>query len=534
MAPTGRSHQSLKLLGHLEDLHRRDGRFREEPKGGPPSEGQPLTAGGGERGLQAWNCRRSLSFEVPASSSPLGQCGSPPLGDGLVHGDIPGDKSPARTRSELHWRGFLALPCDLGPGPAASRLLVPRLGGCSNGGIADVFTVFAKTQVKDVTTGEVHGKISAFIVEKEFEGVTSGPPERKMGIRASNTTSVIFNNVKVPTENVLGGFGNGFKVAMSILNNGRFGTVSAMAGTMRRMIKKAANHAAKRKQFGKQICDYGIIQEKLARMAMYHYVAESMAYLISGNMDTKVPDFHLEAALSKVFASEAAWEVADECIQILGGAGYMKKARVEQIMRDLRIFRILEGTNDILRIFVALAGLQHAGAQLEELQHTLEDPLNNSAVLFTELGLRAKRIIGIPTGISLDGVVSGHLLDTASLVTKCVDLLSEAVEHLLLKFGTEVVYQQFHLRRVADTAMDIYSMGVVLSRATQSLNHNLPSATHEKLLCESWCYKASERVRWNLRSVKASSWNSYYQNMKTISNEVVRNGGVIYSRPMGF
>ncbi|XP_027704664.1 very long-chain specific acyl-CoA dehydrogenase, mitochondrial-like [Vombatus ursinus] len=404
----------------------------------------------------------------------------------------------------------------------------------SNGGLADVFTVFAKTKVKDVTTGEERGKISAFIVEKGFEGVASGPPEEKMGIKASNTTSVSFDNVNVPTENVLGGFGNGFKVAMNILNNSRFGTVSALAGTMRRVIKKAANHAAKRKQFGKEIGNYGIIQDKLALMAMYHYVTESMVYMISGNMDMKVSDFHLEVAISKIFASEAAWEITDECIQILGGAGYMKKAGVERIMRDLRIFRILEGTNDNLRIFIALAGLQHAGAQLQELQHTLEDPLNNSSFLFTELGLRAKRIIGIPTGISLDGVVSEHLLDSASLVTKCVDLLSEAVEHLLLKFGTQVTHQQFHLKRIADTAIDIYSMGVVLSRATHSLNHNLPSALHEKLLCESWCYKASERVRWNLKAVKASSWNCYYQNMKSIADAVVRTGGVLYPRPMGF
>ncbi|XP_043849237.1 very long-chain specific acyl-CoA dehydrogenase, mitochondrial-like [Dromiciops gliroides] len=360
----------------------------------------------------------------------------------------------------------------------------------SNGGIADIFTVFAKTQVKDVTTGEVQGKISAFIVEKAFEGVTSGPPEKKMGIRASNTAEVHFENVKVPVQNVLGGFGNGFKIAMNIINNGRFGMVSALAGTMRAVISKAADHAANRKQFGSQICNYGIIQEKLAHMAMYHYVTESMAYMVSGNMDMEVSEFHLEAAISKIFASEAAWEVTDECIQILGGTGYMKESGVERIMRDLRIFRIIEGTNDILRIFVALAGLQHAGAQLQELQHNLEDPLNNTAILFTELGLRAKRIIGIPTGISLDGVVSGHLQDTASLVTKCVDLLSEVVEHLLLKFGTEVIHQQFHLKRIADAVIDIYSMGVVLSRATHSLNHNLPSAIHEKLLCESWCHKA--------------------------------------------
>ncbi|KGL81447.1 hypothetical protein N309_04576, partial [Tinamus guttatus] len=278
----------------------------------------------------------------------------------------------------------------------------------SNGGIAEIFTVFAKTPIK-VETGEMKERISAFIVERAFGGVTSGPPEKKMGIKCSNTAQVHFDNVKVPAENLLGGLGKGFKVAMNILNNGRFGMVSALAGTMRGVIVKAVNHAANRTQFGDKISNYGAIQEKIARMAMLHYVTESMAYVLSANMDMKVPDYKLEAAISKIFASEAAWHVTDEVIQVLGGMGYMQEAGIEKIMRDLRIFRIFEGTNDILRLFVALTGVQYAGSCLKNLQKRLMSPLGNVRAVLREVGWRAKRKVGISSGFSLQGLVHSDL-----------------------------------------------------------------------------------------------------------------------------
>ncbi len=177
-----------------------------------------------------------------------------------------------------------------------------------------------------------------------------------MGIKCSNTAEVYFDNVPIPAENVLGGVGNGFKMAMMILNNGRFGMAGALSGTMRTMIKKAVEFATQRNQFGSKIETYGGIQEKIARMSMIHYVTESMAYMVSGVMDKGYQSYQLEAAISKIFASEGAWYVTDETIQILGGMGYMREQGVEKVMRDLRIFRIFEGTNDILRLFVALTG----------------------------------------------------------------------------------------------------------------------------------------------------------------------------------
>ncbi|MEQ2288749.1 hypothetical protein AMECASPLE_026052 [Ameca splendens] len=178
--------------------------------------------------------------------------------------------------------------------------------------------------MKDPKTGEMKDKITAFVVERGFGGVTNGPPEKKMGIKASNTAEVYFEDVRVPADCVLGEVGGGFKVAMNILNNGRFGMAAALSGTMRGVMAKAIDHAANRTQFGNKIHTYGAIQEKVARMTMLQYVTESMAYMISGNMDSGATDFQIEAAISKIFASEAAWTVTDECIQVMGGMGFMK------------------------------------------------------------------------------------------------------------------------------------------------------------------------------------------------------------------
>merc|ERR1719411_2444117 len=284
----------------------------------------------------------------------------------------------------------------------------------SNGGIAEIFTVFAKTPVKDEKSGEMVEKVSAFIVERKFGGVSHGPPEKKMGIKCSNTAEVYFEDCHIPAENVLGGVGNGFKVAMQILNNGRFGMAAALSGTMRNGIRKAVEHATQRKQFGSRIDSYGTIQEKIARMSMVHYATESMAYMVSGIMDSGAGDYQLEAAISKVFASDGAWFVTDEAIQILGGMGYMKDCGVEKVMRDLRIFRIFEGTNDILRLFVALTGIQYAGGHLRELQNSVKHPISNFGVVLGEVSKRSKSSLGLGAGNMLADQVHPNLVEVAA------------------------------------------------------------------------------------------------------------------------
>merc|ERR1719411_2089601 len=297
----------------------------------------------------------------------------------------------------------------------------------SNGGIADLFTVFAKTPVTDPATGTTTEKVTAFIVERKFGGVSHGAPEKKMGIKASNTAEVYFEDTPIPAENVLGGVGNGFKVAMQILNNGRFGMAAALSGTQRFAIKKAVEHATQRNQFGGRIDSYGAIQEKIARMSMTHYATESVAYMVSGLMDQGYQDYQLEAAISKIFASEAAWFVTDEAIQVLGGMGYMRDCGLEKVTRDLRIFRIFEGTNDILRLFVALTGIQYAGGHLRELQKAVASPISNFGVVLGEVAKRGKGAIGISSSNMLADSVHPNLVESAAQLCNDVTMFGDAV-----------------------------------------------------------------------------------------------------------
>ncbi|XP_061688259.1 complex I assembly factor ACAD9, mitochondrial isoform X8 [Syngnathoides biaculeatus] len=230
----------------------------------------------------------------------------------------------------------------------------------SNGGMADIMTVFARTEV--VVNDMKKDKISAFLVERAFGGITSGKPEDKLGIRGSNTCEVSFDNVPVPLENVIGQLGDGFKIAMNILNSGRFSMGSSSAGMIKKIIEMTSEYAATRKQFDKSLSEFGMIQEKFAVMALNAFVMESMAYLTSGMMDKPgLPDCSLEAAVVKVFSSEGGWICVSEALQVLGGLGYTKSYPYERYLRDCRILPIFEGTNEILRMYIALNGMQYAG-----------------------------------------------------------------------------------------------------------------------------------------------------------------------------
>ncbi|XP_012252201.1 very long-chain specific acyl-CoA dehydrogenase, mitochondrial [Athalia rosae] len=402
----------------------------------------------------------------------------------------------------------------------------------SNGGIAEIMTVFAQVPVIDPVTGTTKDKVTAFIVERSFGGVTSGPPEKKMGIKCSNTAEVYYEDVKIPAENVLGQEGEGFKVAMNILNNGRFGMAAALSGTMRSCIKKATDFATQRLQFGRKIDSYGSIQEKLARMSIFHYVTESLAYMISGNMDKGSQDYQLEAAISKCFASESAWSVCDESIQILGGMGYMKDTGLERVMRDLRIFRIFEGTNDILRLFVALTGIQFSGSHLKELQKAFKNPTANLGLIFGEATKRATRAVGLQSPPNFSHLVHPDLADSAILCAKSVEAFGQAIEGALIKYGRGVVEEQFILNRYAQVAIDIYTMATVLSRATMSLNKNLPTAAHELAMTQAWCFEASARVADNLRIANSTKHLDLFSKFGQISRNICESGGIVQTNPL--
>jgi len=299
----------------------------------------------------------------------------------------------------------------------------------TNGGLANIFTVFAKTEVVD-SDSSVRDKITAFIVERAFGGVTNGKPEDKLGIRGSNTCEVHFENTKVPIENVLGEVGGGFKVAMNILNSGRFSMGSTVAGMLKKLIEMTAAYACTRKQFNRNLSEFGLIQEKFALMAQKAYVMESMAYLTAGMLDQPgFPDCSIEAAMVKVFSSEGAWQCVSEALQILGGSGYVKDYPYERFLRDSRILLIFEGTNEILRMYIALTGLQHAGrvltARIKELKRgnmttiveTVSQRLRDSLGRTVDLGLTGK--LG---AVHPSVAVSGHTWHTPHVGALLMDI----------------------------------------------------------------------------------------------------------------
>ncbi|XP_006767040.1 PREDICTED: acyl-CoA dehydrogenase family member 9, mitochondrial isoform X1 [Myotis davidii] len=403
----------------------------------------------------------------------------------------------------------------------------------TNGGLASIFTVFAKTNVVD-SDGSVKDKMTAFIVERDFGGITNGKPEDKLGIRGSNTCEVHFENTKVPIENVLGEVGGGFKVAMNILNSGRFSMGSAVAGMLKKLIEMTAEYACTRKQFNRSLSEFGLIQEKFALMAQKAYVMESMAYLTAGMLDQPgFPDCSIEAAMVKVFSSEGAWQCVSEALQILGGSGYMRDYPYERMLRDTRILLIFEGTNEILRMYIALTGLQHAGriltARINELKR------GNVTTVLETVGRRLRDSLGRTVDLGLTGnlgVVHPSVADGANKLEENVYYFGRTVETLLLRFGKTIVEEQMVLKRVANILINLYGMTAVLSRASRSIRAGLRNHDHEVLLANIFCTEAYCQNLFTLSQLDKYSPENLDEQIKKVSQHVLEKRAYICAHPL--
>jgi alkylation response protein AidB-like acyl-CoA dehydrogenase len=241
----------------------------------------------------------------------------------------------------------------------------------TNGGFADVFTIFAKVD------GE---KFTAFIVERSM-GVQSGADEKKLGLDGSSTTVLMLDNVHVPVENVLGTIGEGHKVAFNILNLGRVKLGARNISGAKQALNQSIKYAKERRQFGKAICEFGLVKQKLAEMTVRCFVGEAMVYRALGDVDKAlegvdeadgakvlktIETFAVECSINKVATSEALAYVVDEAVQVFGGNGYSREFPVERAYRDARITRIYEGTNEINRLIIPTRLLKNADALLTQ------------------------------------------------------------------------------------------------------------------------------------------------------------------------
>jgi alkylation response protein AidB-like acyl-CoA dehydrogenase len=372
----------------------------------------------------------------------------------------------------------------------------------TNGGIAQFYTVFAKTGPQSE-----RGNLTAFIVTRDMPGVSTGPHEDKMGLRASNTTTVIFDNVRVPATNVLGEVGKGFKVAMKILNSGRTGLGGGCVGAMKRMISLATKQAKERVQFGKPIAEFGLVKQKLGNMVVDCYVTESAVNLVNHLIDSGHEEYAVEAAITKVYGSEAVWRTIDEALQIAGGNGYMREFPYERALRDARINRIFEGTNDILRLFIALTAMNEVGASLKELSQSLKGLFDNPIKGFGLLSEYARRRASLATDFIKRE--NSHFTKLHPAVQKQQVLFEEmtrdlatAVDRVLRKHGKNIIGKQFATRRLADIMIQLFVLACTLSRVSTSVQKKgAPGATKELEILDVFAQRVRRIVRANIGQI---------------------------------
>lgn len=333
----------------------------------------------------------------------------------------------------------------------------------TNGDIADIIITYAKIDGENMT---------AFILERGFDGISTGPEEHKMGIRGSSTCTIFLDGTMVPVENVLYEVGRGHIVAFNILNLGRFKLGAGCVGVAKLAIEAAVGYSKERVQFKRPICQFGLIKHKIAEMATRTYMAESMVYRSGGLIDSilgtvdraaedagqqhakKIGEYAVECSINKVYCSEVLAYVADETLQIYGGYGFIEDYPAERIYRDNRIFRIFEGTNEINRLLITGMLMRSA--------------LKNEIPLFAEADKAKADLPAMePLRPSPD---DGPLGYQRRLLARAKSIFLAVCGGAAQKYGMSLEDEQEVLALLADMAQEIFAMESGLLRALKSID----------------------------------------------------------------
>ncbi len=384
---------------------------------------------------------------------------------------------------------------------------------CTNGNVADVLIVMARTPDK-IVEGKARRQITAFIVEKEFPGFEIAHRCDFMGLKAIQNGLLRFKDMRVPRENVLWETGAGLKLALVTLNTGRLTVPACMTGMGQRSVEIVRAWSNKRVQWGLPIGKHELTAGKIAWMTAQTFAMDAVTWYCSAQADHHGADIRLEAAMSKLFTTEAGWKIVDEAVQIRGGRGYETslslKGRgeegipVERMLRDARINLIIEGTSEIMRLFIAREAVDRhmkiafdlfkPGVPLSGRIRALGRATAFYAVWYPGTLLRslAARLTpgGLPAGLG------GH----DRFVRRSVPRLARAVFHSMLRFGPGLEKRQRTLARLVDIGTDLFAMSASLSRAAQYLAAN-PADRTPAAAASVFCEEARRRVRANFRAL---------------------------------
>ena len=361
-----------------------------------------------------------------------------------------------------------------------------------NGHRAGVIATFAQTEVE--RGGEKVRRPTAFLIRPDMPGFRVVNTVRKLGIRGSTQAELAYEDLQVPADHVLGTVGKGFTVAVHVLNGGRLTLAAGCTGGTKGIVGEMVRYAEERVQFGHPLADFEITQRKLAALASEVYASDAMLGHLASATDRGDLDISLEAACAKVFASELLWRAADEMVQVAGGRGYVKPYPYERLLRDSRINRIFEGANEVLRLFIALNGLQGPAERLKEIGSALRQPLRNLGLISGYAANRVKSALGATD--TIDAPLHARLAEHKKYFEKHVGELREATERAIMRHRKAIVERQLVVERLANMTIELYATACVLARMQRTLEERGEEESRAELaLCDLFCVEAGRRFR---------------------------------------
>jgi acyl-CoA dehydrogenase family protein 9 len=384
----------------------------------------------------------------------------------------------------------------------------------TNGGFANLFVVFARTSVAE---DGVKPRITAFLVERG-PGLRSGYNQEKLGVRGTSTTDVELTDLRLPPTSVLGEVGKGFKVAVQILDSGRLGLASSCLGMCRRVIKASVDRCQQRRAFGRPIGEFGLIKDKIASMMAETWTLECMTYLTTGLIDSGTQDFSLEGAMCKVFASEACWRVVGQAMDIMAGAGFSASHPFERLLRDARAPFVYEGTNETLRAFIALSGMQGPGRELEDVARAMREPIKGFGLLSEFAMRKAKGALGRQRMARHHPVLARE----AAVLEEYVHELARAVDKVLRLHGRDIAEMQYTQKRTADMAIDLYAIAACISRTTRAIEKRGEEGARREIDLTAIAVAAAEK---RLAQLVAAVDKNDDELRKTVASRTYADGG---------
>lgn len=361
-----------------------------------------------------------------------------------------------------------------------------------NGQRAGVLATFAQTPV--TRNGETVWRPTAFIIRPDMPGFRRDGTIRKLGIRASTQAELVFENLFVPDDHVLGEVGKGFRVAVNALNAGRLSLASGCTAACKKLLGEFTRYAEARTQFGGPLASFEITQRKMATMASETYAADAMVGALAAALDSDHVDAALEAACVKVFASELVWRSSDELVQLAGGRGFVKPWPYERYLRDARINRIFEGANEILRLFVGLNGVQGPAEELKEIAGALRSPMKNWVLVSSFAADRVASAFGKRDRFAT--TLHASLKPHATYVEKHVAELAKATQQAITTHRKEILQRQLVVERLADMAIELYARATTISRTQKLIDERgAERCAREIALTELFCLQSGRRFR---------------------------------------